>query len=61
MDWHMPLDPECPDVQHLYDMLDDPMTRYSGVGDDIMEDFERKHRVGCERCQEFGAENIEVI
>ena len=30
---HAPLDPECPEVEHFYESLDeDPMTAYSGVG-----------------------------
>jgi len=61
-EYHMPIDQECPDVEEFADTLwNDPMTAYSGVGDEIWEDFERKHRANCPRCQEFGAENIEVI
>jgi hypothetical protein len=61
--YHAPLDPECPDVRQFTDCLfDDPMTHAMGAPtDDIMEGFERKHRVRCKRCQEFGAANIEVI
>ena len=34
--YHAPLDPECPEVEHFYESLDaDPMTAYSGVGDEI--------------------------
>jgi hypothetical protein len=36
------------------------MTAYSGVGDEIAEDFEGRHRAACERCQEYGAANIAV-
>lgn len=28
--------------------------------DDLWEDFEKRHRAKCERCQEYGAANIEV-
>ncbi len=61
--YHAPLDPECPQVEAFTSALfDDPMTEAMGAPtDDIMEGFERKHRVKCKRCQEFGAANIEVI
>ena len=39
----------------------DPMTAASGVGDEIADDFERRHRRTCERCQAYGAEHIEVV
>jgi hypothetical protein len=58
---HAPLDPDCPEVEHFYEWLDaDPMTAYSGVGDEIAEDFERCHRAACERCREYGTARIEV-
>jgi hypothetical protein len=61
MRYHAPLDPESPEVEHFYESLDsDPMTAYSSVGEDIAEDFERCHRATCKRCQEYGAENIDV-
>lgn len=58
--YHAPLDPECPDVAEFEESLfGDPMTSAMGAPvDDIMEGFERKHRVKCKRCQEFGAANI---
>lgn len=60
--WYAPLDPECPVVAEYTEALwSDPMTAYSGCGDEIMEDFERKHRSECKRCQEYGAENIDVV
>ena len=61
--WHAPIDPECPEVADFYESLyGDPMTQAMGapVGD-ISEDFERKHRATCTRCQEYGAANIEVV
>lgn len=63
MKYHAPLDPACPEVAEFESALfDDPMTEAMGAPtDDIMEDFERRHRVKCERCQEFGAANIEVV
>ena len=58
---YAPLDPDCPEVEHFYESLDgDPMTAASGVGDEVAEDFEARHRRSCERCQAFGAANIEV-
>ena len=60
--YHAPLDPECPRVAEFTSALfGDPMTHAMGAPTgDIMEDFSRKHRIGCKRCQEFGAANIEV-
>lgn len=63
MRYHAPLDPECPDVAAFTESLfGDPMTAAMGAPtDDIMEDFERRHRRKCARCQEYGAANIEVV
>lgn len=63
MRWHAPLDPECPEYVAFMDSLyGDPMTAAMGAPvDDIMEDFERKHRSTCPRCQDYGAANIEVL
>jgi hypothetical protein len=63
MRYHAPLDPNCPEVAEFEENLfDDPMTDAMGAPtDDIMEDFERRHRVTCPRCQEYGAANIEVV
>jgi hypothetical protein len=59
--WPAPIDPECPEVEHRDESLDaDPMTAYSGRGDEVAEDFERRHMRECDRCQEYGAANIEV-
>jgi hypothetical protein len=56
----MPLDPGCPEVIDFKDrMYNDPMA--TPVIDDIMEDFDRRHMRECQRCQEYGAANIEVI
>ena len=57
--WHAPLDPECPD-NPLEGFWDDPMTAYSGCGDELAADLESRHRSKCKRCQEYGAANIEV-
>ena len=61
--YYAPCDPECPEYSEYYRCLvDDPMTSAMGAPvDDIMEGFERKHRATCERCREYGAENIDVV
>ena len=62
MRYHAPVDPYCPELSEKLEALhNDPMTAYSGVGDEIQESIERKHRQDCTRCQEYGAANIEVI
>ena len=63
MKYHGPLDPECPVVAKFQQCLDgDLMGQAMGAPvDEIMESFERKHRGKCQRCQEFGAANIEVV
>jgi hypothetical protein len=59
--WHAPLDPECPEMIEYHERLwGDPMTAYSGVGDEIAEGWNRRHRLNCKRCQEYGVANIEV-
>ena len=32
--------------------MSDPMTEYSGVGDEIAYDIERRHLAECERCRD---------
>lgn len=65
--WHAPLDPNCPGmkrevIDRIQSMSEDPMTQHYGVDvSEFSEQWEREHRAGCERCQEFGAANIEVI
>ena len=59
--WVTPVDPDCPEVaEFTQNLWDDPMTGYSGVGDEVQEDFERRHLNKCKRCQEFGAANIDA-
>lgn len=60
--WIYPVDPDCPTVEAFYTALhDDPMTRaYGAPMDDIGEAFDRKHRLTCTRCQEYGAANVDV-
>lgn len=62
MRYHAPLDPECPEASAFRDALfNDPMSRGMGAPlDEIMEMFERKHRAKCERCKQYGVENIDV-
>jgi hypothetical protein len=51
-----PLDPECPVVAEFMETLfGDPTTMAMGAPvDDITEEFERRHRKQCKRCQEYG-------
>lgn len=59
--WYYPLDPDCPEASKYLSILwDDPITAYSGCGDEIQSSFERKHRVSCKLCQSYGAENVEI-
>ena len=59
--YHAPLDPECPDVREFYEGHDnDPISQMCGCMEEIGRDFESRHRKNCKRCQEYGAENIEV-
>lgn len=55
----LPLDPECPSVNHFMTGLEeDPMTKASGVGDEVADGWADLHRDGCSRCQEYGVANI---
>ena len=64
--WVAPLDPDCPAArEEVFDraenMREDPMTRHYGVDvSEFAEDWEAKHRGSCERCQAYGAANIDV-
>jgi len=59
--WYAPLDPDCPVVKKFSSTLyNDPITQYYGVGGDVMEGWEPKHRASCKRCQEYGCANIEA-
>jgi hypothetical protein len=60
--WYAPCDPNCPEYLEYYSTLvGDPMTQAMGAPvDEIMEGFERRHRIKCKRCQEYGAANIDV-
>jgi hypothetical protein len=51
-----PLDPKCPVVaEFLETLFDDPTTMAMGAPiEDITEEFERRHRKQCKRCQEYG-------
>jgi hypothetical protein len=61
--YHAPLDPECPRVaEYMESLFGDPMTHaYGAPTGDIVEDFERRHRAKCARCQQYGAANIEAV
>ena len=58
MRMHAPLDPDCP--ANPLNRPHDPMDDYCGCMDEINADLETRHRSECERCQEYGAANIEV-
>jgi hypothetical protein len=62
MKYYIPLDPNCPAAtEYICCLVDDEMTKAMGAPvDEILEDFERRHRLKCKRCQEYGAANIEV-
>jgi hypothetical protein len=50
-----PLDPECPVVAEFMETLfGDPTMAMGAPVEDITEEFERRHRKQCERCQEYG-------
>ncbi len=50
---HSPLDPNCPVVKAFKEQM-------LGYWSDSYKDFERKHRLQCDRCQEYDADNIEL-
>lgn len=60
--WHAPLDPDCPaNRKFMQTLLSDEMTIAMGAPvDEIVEDFEKKHRAKCKRCQEYGAANFDI-
>lgn len=60
--YHAPLDPSCPDVQEFYEGHEnDPISQMSGCMEEITFSFESRHRAVCDRCQGYGAANIEVV
>jgi hypothetical protein len=57
----MPLDPDCPQVCEASEaQANDPMWAYADIGEEWWADFAKRHRADCERCQEYGAANIDV-
>lgn len=74
--WVFPLDPECPEVEHAFqiqvphDCVIDGEQIPAGTWiddpmasfcwDDLWEGFETRHRMNCGRCQEYGAANVDV-
>ncbi len=58
--WHAPLDPDCPDVISYSEQADDPFMQMSGCWGEFWQDFEKRHRAKCERCQQYGVENIDI-
>ena len=48
------LDPECPVVAEFMESLfGDPAMAMGAPVEDITEEFERRHRNQCKRCQEY--------
>ncbi len=59
--WILPVDPDCPEVKQFSEgLFNDAMTQHYGIGDEIMEGWEDKHKGKCKRCQMYGAANVEV-
>ena len=51
----LPLDPECPVVaEFMGTLFGDPTMAMGAPVEDITEEFERRHRKQCKRCQEYG-------
>jgi hypothetical protein len=60
--WRAPADPECPVLAAALEALHaDPMTAYSGCGDEIAENVERDHVLHCGRWHVYGAEHVEEV
>lgn len=59
--WHAPLDPDCPTVRNWREAeANDPISQQCGCMDEITDAWEERHRARCERCQAYGAANVEV-
>lgn len=59
--WHFPLDPSCPVVLAYHQSHEeDPMSQECPCLDEIIEEWENKHRSDCLRCQNYGAANVEA-
>ena len=58
--WYAPVDPACPAIKSYMELADDPMMQMSGCWGDFREDFEKRHRAKCKRCQRYGAANMEA-
>lgn len=56
--WHTPLDPDCPD-NPMQSYHEDPMSDFAPS--ECADLVEKHHLKDCQRCQEFGAANIEVV
>jgi hypothetical protein len=54
MRYVFPLDPKCPVVAEFMETLfGDPTMAMGAPVEDITEEFERRHRKQCKRCQEY--------
>lgn len=61
--FYAPVDPQCPEVIAYNEALcTDPMTAAIGAPvEDIVQDFEQRHRACCKRCLEYGIAHMESI
>jgi hypothetical protein len=60
--WVYPVDPDCPEVAEYYEGLyGDPLGAAMGAPlGEIARGFDARHMAECERCQEFGAANVDI-
>lgn len=58
--FYAPVDPQCPEVvAYTQSLCDDPVSIGAPL-EEIVEDFEQKHRARCRRCLEYGMANMEA-
>ena len=55
--YYAPLDPECEEYVQFLRMIIDDDSINSPINE-IMEDFENRHRVECKKCSDYGSRNI---
>ena len=59
-DYYAPLDPECEEYCQFLRMIINDTSINSPINE-IMEDFENKHRAECKKCFDFGSQNIRLV
>lgn len=55
--YYHPLDPDCPALAEVRKFRDHPNVR---IGKMVQAEFDNQHRLICERCQRYGAANIQT-